>query len=74
MQDYQHLNVEGLLDLLAGLTIDYTRVIINGGPKEDLDLLRETVTNIQRELAFRKETYDRFGVNNSTSTDPSRYH
>jgi hypothetical protein len=69
VQDFQHLNVEALLDLLAGLTKDYTRAIINGANKEDLSDLRKTVTSIQSELMFRKETYDRFGNNSTTSTD-----
>ena len=58
MQTYEHLSVETLLDLLADQTALYTRTIIEGATRDELNLLRETVISLQKELAFRKETYD----------------
>ena len=50
--------METLLDLLADQTAIYTRAIIKGATRDELKLLRETVISLQKELTFRKETYD----------------
>ena len=61
MHDYQQLNMEALLDLLARETSGHTKAFIEGASDEELSRLRENVLSLQKEVNFRKEIYDGTG-------------
>jgi hypothetical protein len=64
MQELQNLDLSALVDMLSEHTVKYTRILANGGNKDEYNKCRKTIQFLQREIADRKNSDGNSTVNN----------
>ena len=53
--DYKLLTTDELLEILTKSTMRYNHILLQGGPSDEFELLREAMILLQREVEKRKE-------------------
>ena len=53
--DYKTLTTDELLEILTKSTMRYNRILLEGGPSDEFQLLREAIILLQKEVEKRKE-------------------
>ena len=53
--EYKTLSTDELLDILTKSTMRYNHILLEGGPTDEFDLLREAIKTLQREVEKRRE-------------------
>jgi hypothetical protein len=53
--EYKTLSTDELLDILTKSTMRYNHILLEGGPKDEFELLREAIKLLQREIQNRKD-------------------
>ena len=53
-KDLNHLSLSEVYDLLAATTVRYNYILLNGGSREEFNLLAECLELIQKEITSRK--------------------
>ena len=66
MQEFQSLETSILVDMLASLTADYTKMLSEGAPAEEFEKCNLNLRALQAEIDLRKKTSA-----NTDTTDPN---
>ena len=53
--EYKSLSTSDLLDILTKNTMRYNQILLTGGPIDEVDMLREAIKLLQKEVEKRKE-------------------
>ena len=53
--EYSSLPLSDIFDLLANNTLKYNQILVQGGPTDEFEMLRQSIKLLQKELAKRKE-------------------
>jgi riboflavin biosynthesis pyrimidine reductase len=53
--EYKTLSTDELLEILTKNTMRYNRILLEGGPTDEFDMLREAIKTLQREVEKRKD-------------------
>ncbi len=53
--EYKTLSTEELLQILTKSTMRYNYILLQGGPHNEFEMLREAIILLQKEIAKRKE-------------------
>ncbi len=53
--EYKSLSTAELLEILTKSTMEYNHILLEGGPTNEYEILREAIKIIQREVEKRKE-------------------
>jgi hypothetical protein len=53
--EYKSLSTAELLEILTKSTMQYNQILLQGGPTNDYEILREAIKIIQKEVDKRKE-------------------
>ena len=69
MDGLQKLDTAVLFDMLSDLTTKYTRMLADGRENENFAKCKLTIEALQKEIAFRKETYDANALPTKRSPD-----
>ena len=69
MERLQKLDTPVLFDMLSELTTKYTRMMAEGREGENFTKCKLTIEALQKEIEFRKETYDANALPTKRSPD-----
>ena len=58
MEGMEKLDTPELYDMLSELTTKYTRMLAEGREGENFTRCKRTIEALQKEIAFRRDTYD----------------
>jgi len=53
--EYKTLTTDQLLDILTKSTMRYNHILLQGGPSNEFEMLREAIILLQKEIEKRKE-------------------
>jgi hypothetical protein len=53
--EYKTLTTDQILDILTKSTMRYNHILLQGGPYDEFDMLREAIILLQKEIEKRKE-------------------
>ena len=53
--EYKTLTTDQLLDILTKSTMRYNHILLEGGPSNEFEMLREAIILLQKEIEKRKE-------------------
>ncbi len=53
--EYKTLTTDQLLDIITKSTMRYNHILLQGGPSDEFEMLREAIILLQREIEKRKE-------------------
>ena len=53
--EYKTLSTPELLDILTKSTMRYNHILLQGGPTNEFEMLREAIKLLQKEIEIRKD-------------------
>ena len=58
--EYKTLSTEELLQILTKSTMRYNHILLEGGPTNEFEMLREAIILLQKEVEKRRENEESF--------------